>query len=370
MALLALRCRYWNVEIMKSFAPANNVFLMRGASILCAARGPLPLFRNRRGSTFRVQNMFFFSNRCISDAFRLDNKTVIVTGSNTGIGKVTVKELAKRGAKVIMACRSSERAQKAAEDIRMTLKDVPKSGQIVTRVLDLSSLSSVRQCAQEILDTEPSIHILINNAGIMMCPKQLSEDGYELQFATNHLGHYLFTLLLLPRMIKSAPARIINLSSLAHTWGDGSMHLDDINYDKAAYSPTGAYGRSKLANILFTVELARRLEGAKVTTYAVHPGVVDTELSRHFDSIMIPGMAWLYQKIGGLFIKSPEQGAQTTLYCALDENCVEQSGLYYADCKVKEPARRAKNTEKAKDLWTHSWKLVGLNESYDPFQPN
>ncbi|KAI5703637.1 hypothetical protein M8J75_014301 [Diaphorina citri] len=105
-----------------------------------------------------------------------------------------------------------------------------------------------------------------------------------------------------------------------------------------------------------------------VNTYAVHPGVVDTELSRHFDSI-IPGTAWLYQRVGGLFIKSPLQGAQTTLYCALDKKCERETGLYYADCKVKSTARRAKNPETAKELWTQSWKLVGLDENYNPFQP-
>lgn len=319
--------------------------------------------------------MFLFSGKCTA-ATRLDGKTAIVTGSNTGIGKVTVNELAKRGARVIMACRSLERAEKAAEDIRSNLKDNPKSGEVLIRQLDLTSLKSVRKCAQEILDSEPAIHLLINNAGIMMCPRQLTEDGYELQFATNHLGHYLFTLLLLPRIIRSAqdstqssaPARIINLSSLAHTWGDGRMHFEDINLEKG-YSPTGAYGRSKLANILFTTELAKRLQGKNVNTYAVHPGVVDTELSRHFDSSVLPGAAWLYQHIGGLFIKSPEQGAQTTLYCALDPKCESQTGLYYVDCKKKEPARRAKKEETAKELWTESWKLVGLGDNYDPFTP-
>ncbi|KAI5739272.1 hypothetical protein M8J77_017177 [Diaphorina citri] len=313
--------------------------------------------------------MFLFSGKCTADT-RLDGKTAIVTGSNTGIGKCTANELAKRGARVIMACRSLEKAETAADDIRTSLKDVKDTGEVVIRQLDLSSLKSVRKCAQEILDNESAIHLLINNAGVMMCPRQLTEDGYELQFATNHLGHYLFTLLLLPRIIKSAPARIINLSSLAHTWGDGSMHFEDINLEKG-YSATGAYGRSKLANILFTTELAKRLQGANITnvnTYAVHPGVVDTELSRHFDSI-IPGTAWLYQRVGGLFIKSPLQGAQTTLYCALDKKCERETGLYYADCKVKSTARRAKNPETAKELWTQSWKLVGLDENYNPFQP-
>lgn len=311
--------------------------------------------------------MFLFSGKCTSDT-RLDGKTAVVTGSNTGIGKVTVNELAKRGARVIMACRSLERAQSAAEDIRENLKETPKSGEVLVRQLDLSSLKSVRKCAQEILENEPAIHLLINNAGIMMCPRQLTEDGYELQFATNHLGHYLFTLLLLPRLIKSAPARIVNLSSLAHTWGDGRMHFEDVNLERG-YSPTGAYGRSKLANILFTTELAKRLQGTKVNTYAVHPGVVDTELSRHFDSFILPGAAWFYQRIGGLFIKTPEQGAQTTLYCALDKKCEDQSGLYYADCKNKEPARRARKDETAKELWKESWKMVGLEDTYDPFRP-
>jgi NAD(P)-dependent dehydrogenase (short-subunit alcohol dehydrogenase family) len=267
-----------------------------------------------------------------------------------------------------MACRNASRAEAAIYSIKQKTEGEKNVGELVFKYLELSFWASVRKCAKEILRTEKRIDILVNNAGIMMCPKTLSETGIELHFATNHLGHFLFTLLLLPRMLKFAPSRIINVTSLAHKWGDRKMHLDDINLDKN-YTASGAYGRSKLANILFTMELAKRLNGTGVTVYAVNPGVVHTELSRYVDQTVFPGASWLYNTFTKIAVKTPEQGAQTTLHCALDDKCCDQSGLYYSDCKVTELEQEAKDEEISKELWDVSCTIVNLDPNYNPFEP-
>ncbi|KAF2884586.1 hypothetical protein ILUMI_21589 [Ignelater luminosus] len=305
---------------------------------------------------------------CTSTA-RLDGKTVIVTGSNTGIGKITVKDFYKRGGRVLMACRNLEKAKEAAEDIKKECEGLQNLGTIVVIKLDLSSLKSIRDCAEHLLETEQHIDILVNNAGVMFCPESRTEDGFEMQIGTNHLGHFLFTLLLLPRMIKSAPARIVNVSSVGHSFLRGPMNLDDLNWEQRSYSTTQAYFQSKLANVLFTKELARRLKEANidgVTTYSLHPGNINTDLQRHVDDSFFRGMSWIMNMFRP-FLKTPVQGAQTTIYCSVDENASKETGLYYAECKVKQPSSKANNVEDAKKLWDLSLKMVGLPQDYNPF---
>ncbi|KAL1131451.1 hypothetical protein AAG570_011068 [Ranatra chinensis] len=268
---------------------------------------------------------WFWNGRCRSLA-RLDGKTAIITGANTGIGKVTARDFLTRGARVILACRDTAKAEEACREIQEAEVNA-KGGSLVVKHLDLSSFASVRIFADEILEEEQALHLLVNNAGVMMCPKMLTEDGYELHFATNHLGHFLLTLKLLPLLVKSAPSRVVNVSSMAHILAN-SMKFDDINLDKG-YKPVTAYARSKLANILFTKELARRLEGKGVNVYSLHPGVVNTELTRHVDTAFFPGSRWLYHAVGSWLMKSPVQGAQTTIFCSVDEQTADQSGLYY-----------------------------------------
>uniref|UniRef100_A0A1B6EAX4 Retinol dehydrogenase 13 n=1 Tax=Clastoptera arizonana TaxID=38151 RepID=A0A1B6EAX4_9HEMI len=301
---------------------------------------------------------------------RLDGKTAIITGCNTGIGKITAKEFYRIGARVIMACRDINKTEDAAKEIKETVlpSDDSKVGEVIIHKLDLSSLASVRECAKKILDTEPNIHLLINNAGVMACPKSTTDDGFEMQFGVNHLGHFLFTSLLLPRIIKSSPARIINVSSRAHE--RGRIDFNDLNWEKKSYSPLGAYSQSKLANVLFTVELNKRLRENGITgvnTYALHPGVVETELGRNLDSAYFNGARWITSKVIYFILKTPEQGAQTTLYCALDKAVENETGLYYSDCKIKSPSRAARDEESAKRLWEESMTLVGMANS-DPFQ--
>ncbi|KAK9889888.1 hypothetical protein WA026_008690 [Henosepilachna vigintioctopunctata] len=297
----------------------------------------------------------------------LYGKTAVITGANNGIGKITARDFFTRGARVIMACRNLDLAEEAQNDIKKDCENIPNCGELLITKLDLSSLESVRKCAKHLLETENEISLLINNAGVMMCPYSKTEDGYELQFATNHLGHFLLTVLLLPKIIRSAPARIVTVSSLAHKGGE--IMLDDLNWEKRPYDSLHAYQQSKLANILFSRELARKLKDANiqgVNTYSLHPGVIATDLVRHKTENPVTKLLWTY--IAKPMIKTPEQGSQTTIYCAIDEKCENETGLYYSNCKVKEPSKEAKDDEMAGLLWDVSMKMVKLNGNYNCFQ--
>ena len=211
---------------------------------------------------------------CRSQA-RLDGKTVIITGGNSGIGLETAVDLAKRNARVILACRSVERGETAAVEVRK------RSGNdnAVFVQLDLASLDSVRKFAAKILEEEPRIDILINNAGVMMVPeRRLTKDGFEMQFGTNHLGHFLLTNLLLDRIKEAPSARIVSVSSIAYR--RGKIDIDDLNSERS-YGPISVYSKSKLANILFTRGLAKRLQGTNVTANVLHPGGIHTGLQQH-----------------------------------------------------------------------------------------
>ncbi|XP_038124844.1 retinol dehydrogenase 12-like [Cyprinodon tularosa] len=291
---------------------------------------------------------------CRSKA-RLDGKTVLITGANTGIGKETAIDLAKRGARVILACRDKDRANNAAEEIKK------KSGNtnVVVKKLDLASLQSVRLLANDVAANEKRLDILINNAGVMCCPPWKTEEGYDMQFGVNHLGHFLLTNCLLDLLKQSAPSRIVNVSSLAHE--RGKIDFDDINQQKN-YNPWKSYSQSKLANVLFTRELAKKLEGTGVTTYSLHPGVIRTELGRHFFPNMALWKRVLYTPLS-FFIKNPREGAQTTIYCAVEESLQNESGLYYSDCARKATAPQGRDDEAAKKLWDLSASMVGLTQS-------
>lgn len=207
---------------------------------------------------------------------RMDGKTVIVTGANTGIGKLTAQELARRGARVVMACRDVARGEAALSEVR----ERSGSENVVLKRLDLSSCASIRQFSEEVLQEEAAIHVLLCNAGVMITPTfQRTADGFEQQFGVNHLGHFLLTNLLLDRIKASAPSRIVVVSSSANYFG--SLDFDDMMFEKG-YNKYKAYARSKLANVMFGRELAKRLEGTGVSVYSLHPGSIRTELQRHF----------------------------------------------------------------------------------------
>jgi len=293
--------------------------------------------------------------KCRSKA-RLDGKTVVVTGANAGIGKICSLEFSRRGAKVVLLCRSLERGEAAAKEIRMETQ-----GEVIVHKMDLSSLTSVRTCAKQLGNSLERIDILLNNAGIMACPKGFTEDGFEKQIGTNHFGHFLLTNLLMPLIKRAAPgARIVNVSSLAHT--QGAMQWDDINFERSKYSPVVAYAQSKLANVLFTRELARKVEGSGVTAYALHPGVIATDLYANLgNSYGIFGSC--FNAVSKPFMKTVESGAQTSLYCCLEESLTRESGKYYSDVREKQPAVQATSDEDAKRLWQISEKLTKLNDA-------
>ena len=219
--------------------------------------------------------IFFISGVPCRSKERLDGKTVIVTGGNTGIGKATAQDLSQRGARVILACRDMVKGRTAMEEIR----EKTGNNNLAVRKLDLASCKSIRAFAEQILREEPQINILINNAGVMFVPYQLTEDGYELTFGVNHLGHFLLTNLLLERIKASAPSRIIVVASLGHLVG--YLDFGDMMWKKR-YNSQLAYCRSKLANIMFVKELAKRLVDTGVTVCSLHPGTINTELTRYF----------------------------------------------------------------------------------------
>ncbi|XP_005413422.1 PREDICTED: retinol dehydrogenase 13 isoform X1 [Chinchilla lanigera] len=290
----------------------------------------------------------------------IPGKTVIVTGANTGIGKQTALELARRGGRVILACRDMEKCEAAAKDIRgETLNP-----HVCARHLDLASLRSVREFAARILEEEERVDILINNAAVMRCPHWVTEDGFEMQLGVNHLGHFLLTNLLLDKLKASAPSRVINLSSLAHV--AGHIDFDDLNWQKRKYNTKAAYCQSKLAVVLFTKELSRRLQGTGVTANALHPGVASTELGRHtgmhsstFSSFTLGPVFWL-------LVKSPQLAAQPSTYLAVAEELEGVSGKYFDGLKETAPAPEAEDEEVAQRLWAESARLVGLDVSLKP----
>ncbi|XP_067880405.1 retinol dehydrogenase 12-like [Heterodontus francisci] len=252
---------------------------------------------------------------------RLDGKTVIITGANSGIGRETVRDMAQRGARVIMACRDLQKSELVAEQLRESICN----DNIVVYRLDLASLDSIHCFAKEIMENEVRVDILINNAGAPIGPREVTEDGFELQIGVNHFGHFLLTILLLDLLKGSAPSRIINVSSRAHRIG--KIRFNDINM-KECYDPLVAYCQSKLANILFTRELARRMQGTGVTVNAVHPGILWTAMTR---TMMCNQPLWVRLLVAPFYIclKTPKQGAQTTIHCAVDPELETVSGQYF-----------------------------------------
>lgn len=284
-------------------------------------------------------------------------RTVLITGANTGIGYEAARVLAGRGARVLLGCRSDHKARDARDRI---LALHPKAD-VETVSLDLGSLGSVRVAAAEV-DHEPRLDLLINNAGIMIPPREETAEGFESQFGVNHLGHFALTGLLLPRLLATPSSRIVTVSSGAHKFG--KIDFDDVHARKR-YSRQARYGMSKLANLLFTHELQRRLAARDEDTIAVacHPGVSDTELSRYF-----PGWVVLFSPVLRLFSQPPAEGALPTLRAATDPGV--EGGEYYGPSgrmeMVGPPVRVRANALSrdpalAKRLWDLSIELTGVD---------
>ena len=283
----------------------------------------------------------------------MQGKTVVVTGANSGIGFETAAALAAMGARVIVTARNADKGRAAVAAITQRAGG---EAQVQLVVFDLADLSSVRRGAGEILEQAPRVDVLVNNAGLVLSERAETVDGYEATFGTNHLGPFLLTNLLLERIRASAPARIVNVASTAHNAARKGMPFDDLQSEKK-YGTMRVYGQSKLANILFTLELARRLEGSGVTANSLHPGTVRTGYGADGDA---RGLLAFGIKIASPFFLSPAKGARTSVYLASDPAVAGVSGQYFVKCKAKQPKRWARDPEAARRLWLVSEELVGL----------
>jgi len=287
----------------------------------------------------------------------LRGTVALVTGASTGLGLETARALAAVGAAVTMAVRTASRGAAAEATIREQLPDAS----LECGLLDLTSLASVRQFAEWFTSRHDRLGILINNAGVMATPFERTADGFELQFGTNHLGHFLLTNLLSPLLIAGAPARVISLSSGGHRSSD--IIWDDPNYERREYDKFEAYGQSKTANILFSVELDRRLHDRGVRAYAVHPGMIATELGRHMTRDDYRALSERAKRgPGGGFPqrKSIESGAATSIWAATSGELRTQGGVYCEDCAVSDQhAPWALDADAARRLWALSETLVG-----------
>jgi retinol dehydrogenase-12 len=290
----------------------------------------------------------------------LTGKVVIVTGSNSGIGLETARVLSSVGAKVIIPCRTLEKSDGAIKEIKKT---VPNAD-LVPMQLDLSDLASIKAFAQGFLLLDLPLHILINNAGIMACPKSFTKDGFETQFGVNHLGHFFLTQLLTDKIKASAPSRIVIVSSSGNSQflSDSGIDFDNLNAEKKNYSPNITYGQSKLANIYHAKELQRRFdaEGVDVTVTSLHPGYISTNLTRHFN------LSAFWDIICNMNLRRTEfvpfktipVGASTNVFCAISPDVVK--GEFYSDNAVNTSVlnKKANDAACAKRLWEISEKLL------------
>jgi len=295
----------------------------------------------------------------------LTGKLAVVTGASAGIGVETARTLASAGARVVMAVRDPAKGEKAAAQIR---ESVP-GAQLEIRELDLGSLASVRAFGKSFRAEHDSLDLLINNAGVMACPQAQTTDGFDMQLGTNHLGHFALTAELLPALRHAADGgsdvRIVNLSSRGHM--RGGIDFDDPHYRSRAYDKFEAYGQSKSANILFTVELEKRLAGTGIHSFAVHPGVIATELSRHLTRDDFKSMA-ARAPAGALTLKSIPAGAATSVWAATSPDLAGKGGRYLEDVGIAELADDARthgvaphavDTDVAERLWTWSEEQIG-----------
>jgi NAD(P)-dependent dehydrogenase (short-subunit alcohol dehydrogenase family) len=319
----------------------------------------------------RARSRFGFDSTAMEVVAGVDlrGKNAIVTGAASGIGVETARALAAAGAAVTLAVRNVEKGEAVARDLRAT------AGAAAVRVeqLDLFDLRSVRRFADRFLASGAPLHVLVNNAGIMACPLARTPEGFESQFATNHLGHFLLTGRLVPALTAGMPSRVVALSSTGHRLS--TVHFDDIHFERRPYDKWLAYGQAKTANALFAVELHRRGGAAGITANAVHPGGIMTGLQQHLTREEMAALGWLdadgKPRIG---FKTPAQGAATSVWAAMAPELEGKGGRYLEDCNESEPAKpgvpyagyhpHALDPEAAARLWRVSEEMVG--ESFAP----
>ncbi len=278
----------------------------------------------------------------------LSGKTAVITGATSGIGRATAVEFAKRGARLLLVGRNEARSQETLAAIRAI---APKCDAEVIRG-DFATQAEVRRVGEELAKRVDALDLLINNHGVTMMRRELTPDGFESTFAINHLGYFHLTGLLLPKLRKTPGARIVSVASEAHRFG--ALELGDLQSEKK-FSAMRVYGKSKSANIHFTRELARRYGSPQLTINCVHPGGVSTNLGAGQGP-------WLdvLHKVVMLFMKTPEQGAQTSIFAATSPDVAGKNGAYYSDCKLKEPAAHCRDEKTARELWAVSERMCEM----------
>jgi NAD(P)-dependent dehydrogenase (short-subunit alcohol dehydrogenase family) len=291
----------------------------------------------------------------VSEGVDLAERHAVVTGANTGIGFETARVLALRGAKVTLACRNAAKAADAKERIVSSAAGLIAAEQLEFRELDLASLASVREFAAGYLESGRPLHVLVNNAGVMLPGFRRTSDGFDAQFGINHLGHFLLTNLLGPALEKSAPARVVVVASDALAAASLTDRFEDLNWEKRKYSGLRAYGDSKLMNVMFATEFDHRFRGKAVVANALHPGIIATELGRD--------QPW-YMKIAGLLMipmmKDVSRGASTSVLLATSPEYAERGGCYLADNAEKALPKLAQDDAARARLWEISAELTGL----------
>jgi retinol dehydrogenase-12 len=287
----------------------------------------------------------------VGNEWTIAGKTCMVTGASSGIGKAAAIELARRGAELILVCRDATRGKKAAAEIT----DRTANARADIMLADLSSQAQIRRLARQFLESGRPLHVLLNNAGLMLSERAESVDGIEMTFAVNHVAYFLLTTLLLDRLQESAPARVVNVASDAHRFAYGRLNFDDL-HARRRYAGMRVYGQSKLANILFTRELARRLAGTSVTVNCLHPGTVATRFGQNNRGIMRWGT-----RLIAPFVRTPEKGAETAVYLCVAPAVATISGAYFFDKREKRPSPAAENDDDARRLWEVSAQLTGLS---------
>jgi NAD(P)-dependent dehydrogenase (short-subunit alcohol dehydrogenase family) len=280
----------------------------------------------------------------------MQGKTVVVTGGTSGIGEVAAVDLARQGARVVLIARDRERADATLAKLRAA----NASALHAIHLADLSVIAEMKRVASEIAEAESRIDVLVNNAGAVFLSRKTSADGLEMTFAVNHMAYFVVTNMLLDRLKATSGARIVCTSSDAHK--SGKLDFDDLQLDKR-YIVSRAYGTSKLCNILFTRELARRLEGSGVTANCLHPGFVGTRFGQNnANNVLTKGLARVVMSFG----LKPEEGAKTIIYLASSPGPATISGEYFYKCKVTEPTTAAQDDATAKRLWNVSAQLSGV----------
>lgn len=281
----------------------------------------------------------------------MKDRICLVTGANSGIGLETARGLAAKGATVVMTARSRSKGEQAVADVQQGTGN-PR---VELLELDLADLASVRTAAASFTARFEQLHVLVNNAGLMLSERRLTADGFEMTMGVNHLGHFALTLLLLPLIKASTPARIVNVSSTAHQVVRKGLDFEDLMFEQRAYNMMGAYGASKLANVHFTRALAQRLAESDITVNAVHPGTVSTRIASDGD---VEGLFTRLYELARPFMMSTKKGARTSLHVATSEEGGRVSGAYFTRSRQSRISRAAQDDAAAQRLWEISERLT------------